>query len=162
MILPGALHFPSCQRANPAPERTAMVDLVITAASVVVADVSGAIIEHLYAFETLAAGKVVYVSDATGRVGLADNNAGAAEVRRVRGIALNAASAGQPVAVLRSGDLTVGAAVVAGVAYYLSDVPGGICPVADLLTGEYPTVLGIAISSTVLRMAIQAAGVALA
>ena len=51
--------------------------------------------------------------------------------------------------------------MTAGVAYYLSDTPGGICPVADLASGEYPTVLGIATSTTVLAFDPQAAGVAL-
>jgi hypothetical protein len=60
-----------------------------------------------------------------------------------------------------SGPLTVGATMTAGVAYYLSDTAGGICPVADLATGEYPSVLGIATSTTVLNVNIQTSGVAL-
>ena len=51
--------------------------------------------------------------------------------------------------------------MTAGVAYYLSDTPGGICPVADLATGEYPTIIGIATSTTVLDVKFHASGVAL-
>ena len=55
----------------------------------------------------------------------------------------------------------LGATLTAGVAFYLSDTPGGICPVADVGTGEYATVLGFATSTTVLNLKIQESGVAL-
>jgi hypothetical protein len=51
--------------------------------------------------------------------------------------------------------------MTAGVAYYLSDTPGGICPVADLGTGEYPSIVGIATSTTVLNVNFQSSGVVL-
>ena len=70
---------------------------------------------------------------------------------------LHAADIGQPLTVAKAGDVTIGATMVANTAYYLSDTPGGICPVADLATGEYPCLLGLAISTTVLRLNIQAA-----
>ena len=54
-----------------------------------------------------------------------------------------------------------GAAITAGVAYYLSGTPGGICPVADLTTGDSPVILGIATSTTVINLRIQEAGVTL-
>lgn len=136
-----------------------MTDLVITAANCVRGD--GANVEQGTAGATITAGQVVYLASATNRYGLADSNSATAEVRAVRGIALNGASNGQPLAIIRSGPLTLGATMTAGVAYYLSDTPGGICAVADLATGEYPTILGIATSTTILNVKIQAAGVAL-
>lgn len=57
--------------------------------------------------------------------------------------------------------MTIGATMTAGVAYYLSDEPGGICPVADLTTGDYPCIIGLAISATVLRLSIELSPVAL-
>ena len=59
-------------------------------------------------------------------------------------------------------DLTITATVTAGVAYYLSATAGGICPVADLGSGDYPVFLGFATSSSVLALRIVESGVALA
>jgi hypothetical protein len=42
--------------------------------------------------------------------------------------------------------------MTAGVVYYLSGTAGGIRPVADNTTGDYPQVLGMAISTTVLQI----------
>jgi hypothetical protein len=138
-----------------------MADLTITAANVVAG--SGARVEHGTAGATITAGQVVYLdSTTTGKWQLADNNSATAAVRSPRGIALNGASLNQPIAVQTDGPLTIGATLTAGVAYYLSDTPGGICPVADLTSGEYPTLLGLATSTSVLDVDIQNSGVALA
>jgi hypothetical protein len=91
---------------------------------------------------------------------LADSN-GAAALRVPSGIALHGASNNQPIVLQKDGDITIGATMVAGVAYYLSDTPGGICPVADLGSGEYPCIIGIAKSTSVLSVHIQPSGVAL-
>ena len=53
------------------------------------------------------------------------------------------------------------AALAAGVAYYLSGTPGGVRPVADNTTGDYPVVLGMAKSTSVLSVHIVEAGVAI-
>lgn len=136
-----------------------MTDLSITAASVVpgadARTISGT------AGATITAGQAVYLDTATNTYKLADSNGAAALIRTPVGIALHGASANQPLTIQRSGDLTIGATLTAGVAYYLSDTPGGICPVADVGSGEYPCIVGIAKSTTVLDVNIQASGVAL-
>lgn len=136
-----------------------MTDISITAANVVAGN--GAKIEHGTLGATITAGQVVYLDSSTSRYLLADNNSATAAVRAPRGIALNGGANGQPGAIVISGPVTIGGTLTAGVVYYLSDTPGGICPVADLASGEYPTVLGIATSTTVLNVKIQSAGVAL-
>lgn len=136
-----------------------MTDLVITAANVVAG--SGASKRLGTAGATITAGQAVYLDSTTATYKLADNNSATAAVRAPAGIALHGASSGQPLSVHTAGPITIGATVTAGVAYYLSDTPGGICPVADLASGEYPTILGIATSTTVLDVKIQSAGVAL-
>ena len=136
-----------------------MADLTITAANVVRG--SNAKIEHGDAGATITAGQCVYRDTTDGEYKLSDADSGTAAVRSVRGIALNSASDGQPMTILRSGDITIGASVTAGVAYYLSDTPGGIAPVADLATGDYPTLIGIAKSTTVIAVKINESGVAL-
>lgn len=136
-----------------------MADLVITAANVVSG--SGALVAHGTAGASVTAGQVVYLDEAAGTYKLADNNSVTATVREPDGFALHASATGQPLAVHTRGPLTMGATLTPGVAYYLSDTPGGIGPVADLASGEYPTILGIATSTTVLNVKIQSAGVAL-
>lgn len=137
-----------------------MADLSITATAVLAG--SGATTEHGTLGGTVTAGQVVYKDSADGLMRLADNNSGTAAARAPYGIALNGGATGQPVKVLRAGNLTLNAVLTLGVAYYLSDTPGGICPVADLATGEYPTIIGLATSTTNLSVDIQASGVALA
>jgi hypothetical protein len=137
-----------------------MADLTITAASVAVSN--NAVIEHGTAGATITAGQVIYKNTATGKYELADNNSATAAVRQPRGVALNGAANGQPLAIQKSGDITLGSVLTAGTAYYLSDTAGGICPLADLATGEYYVLLGLAKSATVLSLDVQYPGVAVA
>lgn len=136
-----------------------MTDLVITATSVVKGD--NAIVESGYAAAAITAGQVVYKNSA-GKYDLADTDSATAAVRKPRGIALNGAAADQPVAVQRSGDITIGATIAAGVTYYLSGTAGGICPVADLASGDHTAIIGIGKSTTVLSLNIVAPDVAVA
>lgn len=134
-------------------------DLSITAANVVAG--SGSSVVQGIAGATVTAGQAVYRDPATGTWKLGDNNSATAAVRSPGGVALNGAASGQPLSVLREGPVTIGATLTAGVAYYLGDTPGGICPVADLASGEYPTIIGIATSTTVLDVKIHESRVAL-
>ncbi|MGE0845835.1 MAG: hypothetical protein AB7L41_06165 [Flavobacteriaceae bacterium] len=136
-----------------------MTDISITAANVVKG--ANAVTESGIAGATITAGQAVYLDSATGKYKLADSNDATAAVRQPRGIALNGASDGQPLTIQKSGDITIGATLTAGVAYYLSDTAGGICPVADVGSGEYACIIGIAESTSVLHIAISYSGVAL-
>lgn len=136
-----------------------MVDLVITATSVTADLNSGTTTKA--AGETIAAGQLVYLAASTGKWMLADSNSATAEARVPDGIALNGGAVNQPIMVKTKGEVTVNAVLTAGVAFYLSDTPGGICPVADVGSGEYPCVIGIARSTTVLTLGIQASPVSL-
>jgi len=131
-----------------------MVDLVITAASVLAG--TNAKIEDGVAAAAVTAGVVGYINS-SGNVGLADNNA-AAPANSVKGICLNGAAAGQPVKLQTDGDITIGATVAEGAAYYLSDTAGGICPFADLASGEGVSLIGVAKSTTELTLAIRNTG----
>jgi len=137
-----------------------MTDIVITAANVVPGD--GAVVYSGTAGATITQGQALYKEAASGTYKLADSNAATAEARTPVGIALNAASAGQPISFQKSGPITIGGTLTPGVAYYLSAAnAGGICAVADLTTGDYPALLGMAASASVLNLAIQAPGVSL-
>lgn len=135
-----------------------MADITITAASVVAS--GGNVIADCTAGATITAGQVVYLESSSNTIKLADADSGTAEVRSPYGIALNGGASGQPVKVLRSGLVTIGATLTAGLAYYLSKTAGGICPVADIASGGYATVLGIATSTSVLKVNITESGVA--
>lgn len=135
-----------------------MTDLVITTANT---KGDGINIKSGTAGEGLNQGRAVYKSSSTNKWMLADSNSATAEARVATGIALNGAGLDQPVDVQTGGLITIGATLTPGVAYYLSDTPGGICPVADVGSGEYAEIIGIATSATVMRLLFAASGVAL-
>jgi hypothetical protein len=137
-----------------------MSDISITAANVVAG--AGSSVKHGCTWGTTGtAGQWVYRDSSTGKYLLADSNSATAAARVPDGLALNGGALNQPLAILESGPVTIGGTLTAGVAYYLSDTPGGTAPVADVGSGEYSVVLGIATSSSVLDVNIQASGVAL-
>jgi len=137
-----------------------MADITITATSVLPG--ANSTVVNGTAGAAITAGQVVYLDSSDGRLKLADANSATAAMRSPYGIALNGAASGQPVGVLRSGLVTIGATMTAGIAYYLSNTPGGICPVADVTgTGTYPTIIGISASTTVLDVRLHESGVSL-
>lgn len=134
-----------------------MADLTITAANVVAG--SNAVRDSGIAGATITAGQAVYLNTATNRWMLSDNDG--TGTRTVNGIALNGASANQPIAVMKGGDVTIGATLTAGTDYWLSATAGGICPRADLDVGMDTIQIGVAKSATVLAVSIQDPGVTL-
>ncbi len=135
-----------------------MTDVVITAGNVVAG--SGAVINRSgVAGEAITAGQPIYLDTTTKKYFKADCNSATAIARHAAGIALNAASLNQPIDFIKSGPLTVGGTLVAGSPYYLSSTAGGIKPAADLATGDYICLLGLAASTTVLNVEIQFPGV---
>ncbi len=134
-----------------------MTDLSITATAIIPG--SNAVTKRGSAGETIAAGKAVYKSSTTNLVMLADSNSATAEARTADGIALNGGATGQPIEYQTSGDLTTNAVLTANTAYFMSDTPGGICPIADVGSGEYLQLLGIAKSTTVLMVLLATTGV---
>jgi hypothetical protein len=135
-----------------------MADISITAANVVAG--SDAVRESGTAGATVTAGQLVYLDTSDMKYKLADSN-GAAALRVPNGIALNGASNGQPLVIQKGGDITIGGTLTAGIPYFLSDTPGGLCPLPDIGTGEYSCIIGIAKSTSVLAVNIQPSGVAL-
>lgn len=106
---------------------------------------------------TITAGQPIYLDSATSTVKLADADA-STTTATVIGIALNGASAGQPISwVTGDGDFTPGATLVSGESYYLGSTAGAINPVGDLATGWYPVLLFIAKSTTkaVMQIVVQ-------
>lgn len=136
-----------------------MPDISITAANVVASP--GGMRENRIAGATITAGQVVYREAATGLMKLADCDSATAEARIPYGIALNGAAASQPVEVLKAGLITSGGTMTAGTEYWLSGTAGAFCPAADKATGDRSVLIGVATSTTVLRVAIVDSGVTL-
>jgi hypothetical protein len=130
-----------------------MTDLVITAANVVAGP--NAVKETGTAGETITAGMPVYKDAASKRFMKAKSTSAVPGASIAYGVALHASLLYQPLTVQKSGDITIGATLTAGSAYYLSETPGGIEPVADLAAGENVCVLGFAKSTTVLALDIS-------
>lgn len=135
-----------------------MADLSVTAANVVKG--SNAVTENGHAGETITAGQVVYRDAATQKYLKCDADAPAAAARKPRGIALNGASDGQPLQIQKVGDIVIGATLTGGTTYYLSGATaGGIAPLADVGSGEYYVIIGIAKSTSVLALSFNDSGV---
>lgn len=127
-----------------------MADLSITAANVKL--VSGPTKKRI-AGGAIAAGQVCYQASATKKANLADNDSATAEVRAIDGVALNGAAADQPIELAANGAvISLGAVLTAGVDYYVSGTAGGICPRADVTTGDDPIRVGIALTTSNLQL----------
>ena len=133
-----------------------MANLSITAANVARGTRSS--INYGTAGAAITQGQALYTDAADNTLKLADADASA--TAECSGIALNAAAVGQPVTYLTAGDITIGATVVTGTAYYVSTTAGSICVESDLGTGDFPTLIGFATSTTVIRVSMQRAAVA--
>jgi hypothetical protein len=139
------------------PETPPMADIVQAPASV--ASGAGAIRIIGTAGESITAGQPVYQDPTTQQIfkAKADTVVHAAAV----GIALDGASANQPVVYQTTGPLNVGATLTIGQWYVVSPANfGGIAPLSDLTTGNFGTVLGYAATATSLQLTITPSGVA--
>lgn len=130
-----------------------MADLTVTAASVIAS--SSAIVLKNYNFgATVTQGQAVYLDSTTYTWKLIDSNAAVTgnELATTKGIALNAGASGQPAEVcIKDTDFTPGATLTNGIAVYSSTTAGGFTHDVPT-TGAYPTVLGIAKSTTKLNL----------
>jgi tetrahydrodipicolinate N-succinyltransferase len=127
-----------------------VVDIVITANNVTPGTNSTR--KTYVSKEVVTAGQGVALDTADKKVGLWDSNSPSAWKKKPLGVALNGAQIGQPVVVHEEGRINIGATVVVGTAYFMSDTPGGICPMADVGTGENSVFIGIATLATELSV----------
>jgi len=133
-----------------------MADLTQTAANVKIG--AGAVVEAVTCGETVTQGQPAYKKSADNEHYKADAST-EAEAEAV-GIFVTPNVDGQPALIQKSGQIDLGATLVVGEVYVVSATAGGIAPESDLGSGHFPTVLGIAISTSLLQLNIQAGGVA--
>jgi hypothetical protein len=131
-----------------------MADITITAANVL----GSAAVKKSNgtAGATITAGDVVYLDTAAGTYKLAIATAEA--TAKAAGIALCDAVAGQPfVFATFDSAFALGGTVVVGGAYVVSGaVAGAVAPIADLTTGAFATLLGIASSTSTIYLSTEA------
>jgi hypothetical protein len=130
-----------------------MADYSVTAASVV--KTANTAISEGIAGGTITAGMAVYIDTAdSSKLKACDADVSATSV--AAGIALHGAANGQPLKYATSGNLTFNTAFTTGDVVCVSTTAGGIAPYADLASGDFVTVLGIATSTSNLRLQINA------
>lgn len=133
-----------------------MADLTQTAANVQAGAGAGTV--RRTAGVAITAGDAVFVA-ADNDVEPAQKDVDAVSAEAI-GIALNDAAVGQPVVVQTSGLINVGATLVVGETYIVGAAAGAIAPVADAVATNFSTILGIAVSTSQLKLGINASGVA--
>jgi hypothetical protein len=135
-----------------------MADLSITAANVFKGD--GATTEQGLSGEAFEAGDVLYKDATTSKWMKGDNTT--ATKAACTGMALNtAAAANQPCVVQTGGEITLGTVLTKGLLYVVGATAGQISPASDLGTGEFSTFVGVAESTSSLKLGFLASGVAL-
>ncbi len=139
-----------------------MAAISITAASVIAS--AAATIRREYSFAaTVTAGQLVYLN-ASNQWALVDADGGLGTgINDTRGIALNGGAINQPATVCTDDpDFTFGGTLTNGLVLYAFTTAGGITlTIADVTTGAYPVVVGIAKSATKGVLRIFASGVIL-
>lgn len=130
-----------------------MADVAFTATSIKPG--ANAQIEHGYFGATVTQGLAVYLdsSDNEWKLGNCETSATTAAVV---GLALTSGADGQPGTIITGGNMTCDN-VVAGETYILSTA-GKICPITDVAMNDYVTIIGVATSTTNLKLGILASG----
>jgi hypothetical protein len=133
-----------------------MADLTITATSVEVQNNAASILSKFG--EAVTPGQVVYRSTSDSKYYLADCDDAAKS--NIAGIAITYAAADSfgYVFTANGRDIDLGATLVSGEIYIVSDTAGNIMPYADLTTGQYLTILGFAKSTSLLTLDINNTG----
>lgn len=106
--------------------------------------------------ESITAGQTVY--NTSNVLYKADGNASLV-ASAVAGIALHAATSGQPLRIASGGEYYCGFTATVGGVYINSTTAGGIAPVADLTSDNYTCLIGIARTASIMRIVRATAGV---
>ena len=142
-----------------------MADISIVVASVIRGANSSVEVGRV-AGETITAGMAVYLSAANTWLKAVATSGGTAlqsGYGTILGVALHAALASQPLAVQTGGQLPLGAPLLVGVFYYVSQTAaGGISLVADLGTADYSSIIGYGATVAIMQIQPMATGLIIA
>jgi hypothetical protein len=134
-----------------------MANLSQTAANVAVGALD-ARIAIFTAGESITQGMPVYLSSTDGKYYQCDSNDGAAKAE-AKGIALTAAATNGFFVLGSKGKINLGATLTVGEVYTVSRTKGAICPISDLTSADYVTILGIATTTALIELNVQISGV---
>ena len=132
----------------PTPISTTPADVAISS--------NDAFTELVQAGEAITQGQPVYLSG--NKYYKADNNA-SASTAAAAGVAITPAATDGYFIMATRGTVNLGATLVVGTAYCVGPTAGQVNPVADLVAGDYITLLGIAITTSTLVLTITPTGV---
>tara|TARA_R110000751_G_scaffold2140_2_gene11378 strand:+ start:684 stop:1094 length:411 start_codon:yes stop_codon:yes gene_type:complete len=135
-----------------------MADVTITREDVAI-NASNVTFVRVQVGEAVQQGQPLYRSSANSRHYKA--SATTATLAQCVGIAMTPSATDGFALMLKAGDFIVGGTVSQGLTYVVSATSGRIAPSADLASTNFVTNLGIAISSTVIRLDIAASAIAL-
>jgi len=137
-------------------------DVSITASSVARVTGSGTgidtVVTNGFAGATITAGQSIYID--TNNVWLLTDANLSAAAGVAKGIALNSASTGQPIAIATGGTINPGFTATVGKIYVTSATAGGIAPVEDLTSGWRTGVLYVGLTSSTVGLVLYSSGVA--
>ena len=136
-----------------------MANLTITAANVGIA--SSSRVRSVLTGEAITHAQPVYLST-DGKYYKADANASVTAAAASAISVTSASAADQYIVIVEADDTLVnlGSTLTVGETYVVSATAGAICPIGDLTTGAYPCILGVATTTTLLKLRIFASGVA--
>ena len=133
-----------------------MADLTVVAANVKPA--ASTVTKKGIAGEAISAGESVFKA-ADGGIELCENDQAALDAACI-GVALNDAAVDQPIEYAITGDVNMGAIMTIGQTYVVGAAPGGIAPEVDVIATEFLTVIGVATTTSNLKLGILQSGVA--
>lgn len=133
-----------------------MADLTVTPANVQPG--ASAVTKRGIAGEAINAGQAVFVAT-DGGIELAEHDVDAATAAIV-GVALNDAATGQPIEYAVTGDIDMGAIMTIGQVYIVGAGAGGIAPEADAGAGDFVSIVGVATTTSNLKLGLTHSGVA--
>lgn len=131
-----------------------MADISVTAANVIATN-NATVKASGTSGAAITAGQGVFLDPATGKVSPARaNSASSTHASNIVGVALSSApGVDQPITYATSGDVTFGGGLTQGQVYVVSAAAaGGIAPYSDLASTNFVAFLGVAVSSTVMRL----------
>jgi hypothetical protein len=137
-----------------------MANLSQTAANVAIGS-SSTRVRVVQAGESITQGMPVYRLSSDSKFYQSDANASAA-ASDCDGIAITPAATDGYFVIVEPGvgaKVNLGATLTVGQTYTVSATKGAICPIADLTTGDYPTILGVASTTALLDFIVNASGV---
>lgn len=133
-----------------------MANVTITASSVGIVSASPGT-KVVQIGEAITQGQYIYRNTVLNKYFLVD--ADNLDSSQAEGVALTSGLTNSYVVMLKTGNrYKVGGTLITGIVYGASTTPGAIAPITDLASGNYVTTYGIAESSLILPLNINASG----